>query len=358
MTLVENHVEIRWRSNTREWYENKGYVWTNKGESFLVNIEDALPSTEKHIDIICDYCDNIFTRRFSSWLTGNTTSPIKKDACRKCTGKKTKESNLLVYGVENITQLESVKNKIAETNLDKYGVKVPLQNKEILNKVHQTNLERYGVKVPAKNKEVVEKIKNTNLEKYGATTYFHSEEGSEHIKKVINDRFGVDNVSQSDLIKAKKNMTMYKNSSTPTSSQQLHIHSLVGGELNYPFGRASLDIAFVEDNIYLEYDGGGHNLDVKLNTMTQEEFDKKEQKRSFFLKGKGWKEIRIISDNDKLYSDEDIINFVDIAKYLINSDKWFSVHWNMDIDLVKINYTHTYSLQEYFTKYGVKEELQ
>ena len=59
-----------------------------------------------------------------------------------------------------------------------------------------------------------------------------------------------------------------------TSKQQLYIHSLLGGELNYCTGKCFLDIAFLDEKIYLEYDGGGHDLSVKLGNMSKEEFER------------------------------------------------------------------------------------
>lgn len=356
--IISEHVEIKWMGSNKDWYTSKGYIWTKQGDSFLVNINEVSKGCRSLIDIKCDYCECIFQRTYKEWITLYEKSPIKKDACSKCRCLKTKESNLVVYGVENTTQLDCVQDKIATTNLERYGVTNAIQNEHVKRKMQQTNLERYGVEVPAKNKDVIEKTKQTNLERYGSTTYFTSEEGKKKIKSIIREKYGVDSVSQLDFVKAKKTSTMYKNGTTPTSSQQLYIQTLVGGKLNYPFSKSSLDIAFPKEKIYIEYDGGGHNLDVKIGVITQEEFDKKEQRRSFFLKDNGWREIRIISDNDKLPSDDIILDFVEIAKSFIIADKWFSAHWNIAENFVKVNYKYTYSLGEFFNKYKVKEAFR
>lgn len=109
-------------------------------------------------------------------------------------------------------------------------------------------------------------------------------------------------------IKVRKKIynTFTKNSTIATSKQQLYIHSLLGGELNYCTGKCFLDIAFLDEKIYLEYDGGGHDLSVKLGKMSKEELERKEMKRYYALKSEGWKCIKVISENDKIPSDEDI----------------------------------------------------
>jgi len=67
--------------------------------------------------------------------------------------------------------------------------------------------------------------------------------------------------------------------------------------------------------------------------MTEEEFINKERRRWYFLNSKGWKEIRIISRQDKLPSDEVIFLMIEYAKEYINEGhSW--IHF--DIDNLKI----------------------
>ena len=76
---------------------------------------------------------------------------------------------------------------------------------------------------------------------------------------------------------------MYKNRSQKSSSQQRHICNLYNGELNYPISQFNADIAFIDEKLICEYNGGGHWLNVKTNRETQEEFDKKEGLILFIL---------------------------------------------------------------------------
>jgi hypothetical protein len=109
---------------------------------------------------------------------------------------------------------------------------------------------------------------------------------------------------------------------------------LLGGKLNYidnTTGNYWLDIAFPNDKIYIEYNGGFHDGVVKTGTISKKDFENKERKRYYFLKDRGWKEIKIISEYDYLPSDEVIINEINKAK------EWFKIngkghcHYNIDI---------------------------
>lgn len=56
-----------------------------------------------------------------------------------------KKSCLEKYGVENVYQLEKVKEKKKKSYLDHYGVEHPSQSMEFQEKVKETCLEKYGV---------------------------------------------------------------------------------------------------------------------------------------------------------------------------------------------------------------------
>jgi hypothetical protein len=128
--------------------------------------------------------------------------------------------------------------------------------------------------------------------------------------------------------------TMYKNNTQQCSIQQKYIHELLGGKLNFPFNSSTLDIAFPDINVYIEYDGGGHDLSVKLGSLTADEFKKKEVDRRYALYRRGWKEIKIISRKDYLPTDDDIIleMFSFAIKYLQNHS-WIT--FDIDNNLVK-----------------------
>ena len=151
---------------------------------------------------------------------------------------------------------------------------------------------------------------------------------------------GVTNISQSNEIQSKIRITLYKNGKVPVSKQQKYIYKLlndnVNCKLNYPLDSYSLDIAFPKEKIYIEYDGGGHNYGVKCGYITKEEFNQLEIIRDKIIKSKGWKIIRIISSNDLLPQDNDIIDLISIAKkYLLNTN-----HTWVEINIDKLLYVN------------------
>ena len=74
------------------------------------------------------------------------------------------------YGVDNVFQLESTKEKIKCTNLERYGVTSCLQNKDILEKSKQTCLSKYGVTNAGGINTSLLKAQNTCLNRYGVQT--------------------------------------------------------------------------------------------------------------------------------------------------------------------------------------------
>jgi hypothetical protein len=159
--------------------------------------------------------------------------------CKKC---KLKINNLEKYGVENIFQLESIKNKIKETNLEKYGVENPSQNENIKEKVLETKskldyeiinekrektcLEKYGVinvsklesikikkeetclsnnnvKYISQDEDFKSYIKEKNLLLYGNESYFKTDDFKNKSINTNISLYGVDNPSKNKTIKEK-----------------------------------------------------------------------------------------------------------------------------------------------------------
>lgn len=143
--------------------------------------------------------------------------------CRSCL---TKENNLKKYGVENVSQLRSIKDKKKETCLKHFGVEYSWQSSVVKEKIKKTNIERFGTDNPAKSDEIKQKIEKTNIERYGTkcslnnddvrkkakeTCVKHygveyslsSEEVQNKAKKTIEQKYGVSNVGQNEEIKAK-----------------------------------------------------------------------------------------------------------------------------------------------------------
>lgn len=377
--LLTKTVKINWTGYNKKWYENKGYIFTNKNDEFEVKVEDLQLNSKILVDVKCDYCDEIYEITYQKYKNNRDKCVAKKDACKNHKYEKLKEANIIKYGVENVKQLESskekarqtslyrygstnvmkidkykdklketliekygvenimyvdeVKEKIKQTNLERYGVECTMNNEEIRNKIIQNNIEKYGVPYYSQTEECKEKVIQTNLDKFGSEWYMQTNEWKNRIIETCNERYGVNNISQISDIKIKKAESFYKNATVCTSNQQRYLWNLLGGELNYSNDTPSLDIAFPNEKIYIEFNGSGHDLCVKIGTMTQLEHDKRERARYYYMKKRGWKGIFINSPRDYIPSDEIILEEINKAK------EWFKIegknhsHYNIDIGM-------------------------
>jgi hypothetical protein len=121
--------------------------------------------------------------------------------------EKSKKTKLEKYGDENYNNLE--KNKL--TTFERYGVFHATQNEEIKKKVKKTIKERYGVEHHLKLPEIREKQKKTNLKKYNVEYGMQNKKIISKFNKTIKEKYGVDNVSQNEEVKQKKKDTSLKN---------------------------------------------------------------------------------------------------------------------------------------------------
>lgn len=94
-----------------------------------------------------------------------------------------------------------------------------------------------------------------------------------------------------------------------------------------------LDIAYPEEMIYIEYDGSGHDLNVKLGKTSIEKFKFNEFKRFNYLKKEKWKMIKIISKKDLLPNDELIIKLIKYCKNMLINNSWIII--DIDKSIIK-----------------------
>lgn len=319
--LISKTVMIKWTRNVSTHYKNLGYKFTKVNDYFEAKIEDVHSNSQVMVDVQCDYCGRYYSKKYQKYNLHRRV--VAKDCCKKCQQLKTKECNMINFGVIHPGQLEPVKEKRKQTNLERFGVDHPCKNEEIQNKIKQTNLERRGVEYTFQSEEVQNKSKETCLERYGVENVFQLEEMQEKIKELIFNLYGVDNVSKSPEIMKKIKESLYNNKTGVSSKCQRYICQLLNGELNYPFKVYSLDIAFPEKKIYIEYDGSGHNLSVFKGEISESKFKQKQVYRRYQLYNENWNEIRIISKYDKLPNDDMIFEMFNYAKmYFLTGHSW------------------------------------
>lgn len=85
------------------------------------------------------------------------------------------------YGVDNVSQLESTREKVKQTVKERFGVENVAQAQSVKRQIKETNLKRYGYVNQWSSHEVKEKIKQTNLERYG---FLHHNQNPEIAAKI------------------------------------------------------------------------------------------------------------------------------------------------------------------------------
>ena len=178
----------------------------------------------------CKYCDN--DSIFINFVIGY------KEYCndKQCIYKHKKEMMQKHFGVSNVFQLESVKNKCKNTMLKKYGVDNISKSEEIKTKKKNTCLtnygvtngfltenakqgmiKKYGVDHNFKIDNFYELRKLHNLEKYGYKETLQLPEIRKQIEKTCIKKYGVKNVGQLSEIINKIYKTKKKNKTFNTS---------------------------------------------------------------------------------------------------------------------------------------------
>lgn len=243
-----------------------------------------------------------------------------------------KETNLNKYGVEFASQADIVKDKTKETNFKRYGVPIPTQNPFIIKKGMETNIKRYGVPNYTQTEEYLIKTKSTNLKKYGVEYHSQSDIVKNKVRKTNIERYGYSNPMKNPEIIKKVVESRFQNGTAPISKQQLYIGKLFNGELNKPLQTYHLDI--VIDDIVIEYDGGGHDLQVKLGNITEKEFIKKEIIRNTYIKKNGYNLITIVSRKDILPKDNVLLDMIANAKTIFEQGRRW-VTYDIDDSIIK-----------------------
>lgn len=180
-----------------------------------------------------------------------------KIVCQQNKFQKTKEqkaelrklTNLRKYGVENISQLDVIKQKKKETCRTNYGVDNPAQSKQIYNKIKETCKTKYGVESTNCLDWKKQKISKTLLQKYGVGNIMQSDKMKEHFKQIAPE-------TQAKSYKTKKKNKTF-NTSQPEQQIKILLEKIF--TVNYQYKSDSYpfacDFYIVDLDLYIEYNG-------------------------------------------------------------------------------------------------------
>jgi hypothetical protein len=211
--LIIKEVYITINSSNIKYYKGLGYDIKVRDKIFIP-IEHLTHGSQVEIDVKCDICSSERKITYNRYLNN-----IKKyhifSCSRQCANIKREKTNLEKYGVEHVSQLNDVKDKVKKTNLNRYGVESYTQTNEykekykntcldkygvenanqsdiVKEKIKTTCLDRYGVSSPLQNLEIMNKLIKTNLDKYGTEFYMSTDEFKEKSKQSNLDKYGVE----------------------------------------------------------------------------------------------------------------------------------------------------------------------
>lgn len=208
----------------------------------ITNTENIGKWSNSIIEVVCDDCK--VEKRLKYKLYTSYGYEGDEYYCRKC---KLKRNNLQKWGVENVFQLDDIKEKIKQKNLQKWGVEYITQSSEIKEKVKSsiskldkgkmnmkrksTLINKWGVDNISKVESIKEKKRSTcqknwgvefisqseefkkesileNLEKWGVDHFFQTTEFKEKSKFTNLQKWGVDNPSKNPEISEKIKSTL------------------------------------------------------------------------------------------------------------------------------------------------------
>lgn len=86
MLIEDQKIKIVWSKSTKKKYTDLGYVFTDYGKEFDVDIKDVNKHSRYEIEYICDYCGNKCKNKYYVYTKGRKN--IAKDCCRNCKNTK------------------------------------------------------------------------------------------------------------------------------------------------------------------------------------------------------------------------------------------------------------------------------
>jgi galactitol-specific phosphotransferase system IIB component len=113
------------------------------------------------------------------------------------------------YSVDNVFQLDWVKDKSKETSFEHWGVEYPIQNEIVQERAKETSRNHYGTDYPLQSEVVQKKIKETNQKRYGVNNVFQSQIIKDKIKEKLLQKYGCEYVLQIKSVIEKYNKTLF-----------------------------------------------------------------------------------------------------------------------------------------------------
>ena len=155
--IKEKHSIVKIGSWNHSHYKELGYHDVKKGTSILVGTNHLTKSSHTIVTAICDYCGGEYSMLYKTY--NKRIEKTGKYSCKKCCYDVMRKSLKQKYGVENVSFIPTVKDKIRKKSLASF--------KERKIKRTKTNNERYGVDNTFQSsilmKDSLDKVKKANI---------------------------------------------------------------------------------------------------------------------------------------------------------------------------------------------------
>jgi very-short-patch-repair endonuclease len=298
MLIDGQFVDVKVNASSIEHYKMKGYD-VRMNHKCRVKAEDLTPSSNIKVKVKCDYCGDIIEKTFQKY--NKQRKVVKKDACYKCFPIKQKEVCNVLYDVDSTLQLTKVNKKAQQTIKQKYGVTNVMQSHKIQDKFRNTMLDKYGVEYAQQCKKIREKSKQTLIDNYG-------------VERVIDIKDMKSICNNFEYVNSKK-----------VSKPQRKISDYINGKLNINIGGYFIDILLKDYNLAIEYDGSGHDLSVKLGSISEEDFKIRENNKKNILLEQGYKYLIIKNPTGKTINDYRLKEINQYIETMKDSDISFAI---------------------------------
>ena len=203
-----------------------------------------------------------------------TCSPREKPKCcsQPCINERKRRNVFKKYGVDNVNQLKSVRDKISQKNsseevrerrkqtcIERYGVDNVSKSEEVKGKIKATFLARYGKSNAMQIQEfkdkydwdsIIQKRCNTMMERYGVTYSLDVPEVKQRVKDIHIRKYGVPYFVMTEAYRhpVKSNVISKINQQFSKDLTCKDIHN----QLEFPVGDKVYDIHISNSNILIE----------------------------------------------------------------------------------------------------------
>jgi len=201
--IIDKIIKINVSPGNISHLKSIGYNVKN-GDIIEIPINHLTQNSHVKIKCKCDTCQKEKIMTYQCYR--KITLFDDKYYCKYCVNEKRNKVLKIKYNVDNVFQLEQIKNLSKKTKIEKYGNEYYRND----NKIKETNLEKYGCENVFQNEDIKEKIKNNNVIKYGVEYPIQLENVKEKCRKTNLKKFGVEYAQQNNEIFHKSKTFLFK----------------------------------------------------------------------------------------------------------------------------------------------------